>query len=75
MIKRLFDVLLSLFGLVILSPVLLIVMFLVWKQDNKSPFYIALRSGKQKKNLKLLSYAQWLLMLIKMVLIQLAQVI
>ena len=53
MIKRLFDVLLSFFGLVIISPVLLIVMFLVWKQDNKSPFYIALRSGKQKKEFKI----------------------
>jgi lipopolysaccharide/colanic/teichoic acid biosynthesis glycosyltransferase len=53
MIKRLFDVLLSLFGLVILSPVLLIVMFLVWRQDNKSPLYIALRSGKQKKEFKI----------------------
>jgi len=53
MIKRLFDVLLSLIGLVIMCPVLLIVMFLVWKQDNKSPFYIALRSGKQKKEFKI----------------------
>jgi lipopolysaccharide/colanic/teichoic acid biosynthesis glycosyltransferase len=42
-----------LFGLVILSPVLLIVMFLVWRQDNKSPLYIALRSGKQKKEFKI----------------------
>ena len=46
MIKRLFDILASLFGLLITSPILLLVMFLVWKEDKGSPFYIALRSGR-----------------------------
>ena len=46
MIKRLFDILASLFGLLITSPILLLVMFLVWKEDKRSPFYIALRSGR-----------------------------
>ena len=46
MIKRLFDILASLFGLLITSPILLLVMFLVWKEDKMSPFYIALRSGR-----------------------------
>jgi len=44
--KRLFDVLVSLLGLVALSPVLLVFMFLVWRQDYHSPFYIAPRVGK-----------------------------
>jgi len=35
----------SLFGLLITLPILLPVVFLVWKEDKKSPFYIAPRSG------------------------------
>jgi len=46
MIKRLVDILTSLFGLLITSPILLPVMFLVWKEDKKPPFYIAPRSGR-----------------------------
>ena len=46
MIKRLVDILASFFGLLITSPILLPVMFLVWKEDKKSPFYIAPRSGR-----------------------------
>lgn len=46
MIKRLVDILASLFGLLFTSPILLFVMFLVWREDKKSPFYIAPRSGK-----------------------------
>jgi len=44
-IKRLVDILASLFGLLITLPILLPVVFLVWKEDKKSPFYIAPRSG------------------------------
>lgn len=44
--KRLFDILASGFGLLLASPVLLPVMFLVWKQDKHSPFYVAPRVGK-----------------------------
>ena len=46
MIKRLVDILASIFGLLVTSPILLTVMFLVWKEDKRSPFYIAPRSGK-----------------------------
>ena len=46
MIKRLVDILASLLGLLVTSPILLPVMFLIWKEDKKSPFYIAPRSGK-----------------------------
>lgn len=49
MIKRLLDVLLSGLGLVMMSPVLLTVMFLVWIQDFHSPFYVAPRVGKKGK--------------------------
>ena len=53
MIKRLVDILASFFGLLIASPILLLVMFLVWKEDRKSPFYIAPRSGKNGATFKM----------------------
>lgn len=51
--KRLFDILGSSFGLIIASPVLCPVMFLVWKQDKHSPFYVAPRVGKNGKPFKM----------------------
>jgi lipopolysaccharide/colanic/teichoic acid biosynthesis glycosyltransferase len=49
MIKRFFDIAVSFFGLLAASPILLPVIFLVWKQDKKIPFYIAPRVGKNEK--------------------------
>lgn len=46
MFKRLLDILVSAFGLIAASPVLLPVMFLVWWEDRHSPFYIAPRVGR-----------------------------
>jgi lipopolysaccharide/colanic/teichoic acid biosynthesis glycosyltransferase len=46
MLKRLLDVLVAAFGLIAASPLLVPVMFLVWWQDRHSPFYIALRVGR-----------------------------
>lgn len=48
MTKRLFDILGSLTGLLVASPVLLPVIFLTWWQDKHSPFYIAPRVGKDE---------------------------
>ena len=53
MIKRLVDILTSFFGLLVVSPILLPVMFLVWKEDRKSPFYIAPRSGRNGTTFKM----------------------
>jgi lipopolysaccharide/colanic/teichoic acid biosynthesis glycosyltransferase len=47
--KRLLDVVLSATGLLIASPLLLVVMFLIWRQDGASPFYIAPRVGKDER--------------------------
>lgn len=47
--KRLFDIVFSFLGLVVMSPVLLIFMFLIWLQDYHSPFYAAPRVGWQGK--------------------------
>ncbi|GIK35953.1 MAG: glycosyl transferase [Gammaproteobacteria bacterium] len=44
--KRLLDFSVALAGLLLASPVLLPVMFLVWRQDRHSPFYIAPRVGR-----------------------------
>ena len=44
--KRLIDILVSFFGLLFLSPLLLIFMFLIFIQDKHFPFYVAKRVGK-----------------------------
>lgn len=46
MIKRLFDMAMAALGLLLASPVLLVIMLLVWKEDRHSPFYIAPRVGR-----------------------------
>lgn len=51
--KRLMDILASLVGLILASPILLIFMFLVWRQDGHSPFYIAPRMGKAEQPFKM----------------------
>lgn len=53
-IKRILDMVLSGIGLIVASPILIPVMFLVWKQDKHSPFYIADRVGKDFKPFKML---------------------
>lgn len=52
-LKRGVDILLSLLGLILASPILIPVMFLVWKQDRHSPFYVAERMGKNEKPFKM----------------------
>jgi lipopolysaccharide/colanic/teichoic acid biosynthesis glycosyltransferase len=53
MLKRLFDIFASGFGLIVASPILLPVMFLVWRQDRHSPFYVAPRVGRNDKPFKM----------------------
>lgn len=48
-LKRLFDIVASMFGLMLASPVLIPVMFLVWLQDRHSPFYVAQRVGQNDR--------------------------
>jgi len=47
--KRCLDIVFSFFGLLAFSPVLIPVIFLVWMQDKKTPFYIAPRVGRNNK--------------------------
>jgi lipopolysaccharide/colanic/teichoic acid biosynthesis glycosyltransferase len=47
--KRLIDLIGSTFGLILLSPVLLMAMIAIWLQDYRSPFYVATRVGRNRK--------------------------
>jgi lipopolysaccharide/colanic/teichoic acid biosynthesis glycosyltransferase len=51
--KRSVDFIISLVGLVLASPILIPVLFLVWIQDWHSPFYIAPRAGKDGRIFKM----------------------
>lgn len=52
-LKRLFDIIVSLIGLIVSSPILIAAMIAVWLQDFHSPFYIPLRVGKNGKLYKM----------------------
>ena len=47
--KRLFDLIFSIFGIVILFPLIFVACFAIYFQDKHSPFYIAKRVGKNNK--------------------------
>lgn len=49
MIKRTLDIIVSFVGLLSVSPVMLLLMLLIWLDDFKSPFYFAPRVGKGGK--------------------------
>jgi len=46
MIKRIFDVFFSLFGLLLFSPIIILTIFLIWLYDFQNPFYTPSRMGK-----------------------------
>jgi lipopolysaccharide/colanic/teichoic acid biosynthesis glycosyltransferase len=48
-LKRIFDFVSALVGIIVLSPVLTLVTVAIWFQDFKSPFYITDRVGKNEK--------------------------
>ena len=48
--KRALDIIASLTGLILASPLLLLALLMVWLQDFKSPFYIASRAGKHNRS-------------------------
>ncbi len=53
MSKRGFDIIVALFGLLIVWPFLLVSMLLVWLQDFASPFYIAHRARRRGQTFKM----------------------
>ena len=54
MLKRAIDVLVAAFGLLIMSPVLIVFGFAIWLQDFHSPLYVANRVGLHKKTFKMI---------------------
>ena len=52
--KRLFDILISLIGLILSSPILIPVIIIVWLQDFNNPFYVAPRVGKNESLFKMI---------------------
>ena len=51
--KRLFDIFGASLGLIIASPILCPVIYLVWKQDMHLPFYVAPRIGRDGRPFKM----------------------
>ena len=52
-LKRIFDIAATFIGILILSPLILLVILLIWVTDFKSPFYISERIGKNEKLFKI----------------------
>jgi lipopolysaccharide/colanic/teichoic acid biosynthesis glycosyltransferase len=51
--KRIFDIVFSFIGMIVISPVLIPATLAIWFQDFHSPFYVAVRIGKNGKPYKM----------------------
>jgi lipopolysaccharide/colanic/teichoic acid biosynthesis glycosyltransferase len=51
--KRLMDVFFSFFGLIVFCLPLIVIIFLIWRHDFRTPFYISVRVGKNEKPIKI----------------------
>lgn len=56
MIKRIFDLVLSIILILLFSPLFILFSFFIWKQDWYSPFYVAPRIGKNEKIYKMIKF-------------------
>ncbi len=52
--KRIFDIFFSLSGLFITAPLIIIIVFFVWLDDKRAPFYVSNRVGKKGKEFKMI---------------------
>ena len=52
--KRLLDLGFSLFGILLIFPLLIFFIIMVWMEDQASPLYFALRVGKNRKIFKMI---------------------
>lgn len=59
--KRLFDIFSSLFGIIIISPILLVFIVLIFIQDFGNPFYVSDRVGKNNKLFKIIKLRSMIL--------------
>ena len=56
MLKRPFDFLVASVSIVVFFPFLTLFSFLIWKQDFKSPFYVAKRVGRNEKLFNMIKF-------------------
>ena len=56
MLKRIFDIAVSAILLIVFSPLIILVLILIWAQDFHNPFYIANRVGKNSKAFKMYKF-------------------
>jgi lipopolysaccharide/colanic/teichoic acid biosynthesis glycosyltransferase len=54
--KRLLDIVAAAIGLIVLSPLIIVVSILIWLQDYHSPFYIASRMGRGEKPFRMVKF-------------------
>ncbi len=54
--KRVLDIAAATFGLIILSPLLLVLSVAIWLQDYHSPLYIATRIGRGEKPFRMVKF-------------------
>lgn len=54
--KRLLDLALATLGLIVLSPLLVMLSILIWLQDYHSPFYIASRMGRGERPFRMVKF-------------------
>lgn len=54
--KRTFDLLFSLLGLIFFSPIILVTIFFIWINDFKNPFYTPLRMGKNMEPFRMYKF-------------------
>ena len=53
LLKRIFDIFVSLSALIMLSPVLLLLCMAIWLQDFSNPIYLSKRAGQNGKEFKM----------------------
>ncbi len=55
-LKRILDLILFIFFILLTWPIFLIVGFLIWKEDKHNPIYTQIRVGKDKKHFKIYKF-------------------
>jgi len=56
LLKRVFDVFASFFGLLFLSPLLALILIGIWLEDRGNPFYVATRVGRRGNFFKMVKF-------------------
>ena len=54
--KRLLDIVAAAVGLIVLSPLLIVLCVMIWLQDYHSPFYVATRIGRRERPFRMVKF-------------------